>query len=153
MLVKDSLCPFCKSEIHFTKREEIVNCVLCGTRQHAKCWSDNRSCSVFGCGGTVTKEEQRLKRKAKFTRIAFIFCLAVLSILAIIFLKNGGLLLGSIVGFTLSYLFWIAYRDPEQNKTTEEIWDYYHSSVIIFLHACGFLLLGIFALVWLLFSQ
>lgn len=153
MQVKDLHCPFCKSEIDRIKSETVVKCVSCKTIQHTKCWNDYGGCSVFGCGGTLTREEQQRQRRVKFRILAFVSGLIVLSTLAIIFMKNGGLLLGSIVGFTLSNLFWNAYRDPEQNKTTREIWNYYQNSVIILLHACGFFLVAIFALVWLLFSQ
>lgn len=44
-------CPYCRSKI--AEGEEAVVCSVCEMPHHLECWVENRSCTTFGCPGTI----------------------------------------------------------------------------------------------------
>lgn len=44
-------CPYCKTE--FKDGDDIVVCSVCEMPHHKECWIENKSCTTFGCTGTI----------------------------------------------------------------------------------------------------
>ncbi|MBO5453505.1 MAG: DUF2628 domain-containing protein [Clostridia bacterium] len=50
------ICPYCKTE--FKEGDDVVVCSVCEMPHHKECWIENKSCTTFGCTGTILGAEQ-----------------------------------------------------------------------------------------------
>ncbi len=124
MTLKTLCCPYCKETISAARG--LVRCRACRTFHHQHCWESNGQCSVYGCKGVALHYRGRFGRFAKWPINAIIvvsFTVAVLLSAAVFEIPWLAHLTFTLAGFSTSYLFFSAYRDPERSDVTRWLWD------------------------------